>query len=204
MIQKLYKQIKSILPKTRKSNPVSKLLRPLFEGSKFKSYLGMQLAGVAAFVGVMSFPTQAFDYSISDSEYINATPKEVITETTFEFPLTAFTGISQGFYKLHPGIDLRAPIHTGVVPVLEGRVKEVVYSKYGYGHYIMIDHKEGYSSLYAHLGRMYVSTGENVNRDTVIGEVGMTGWTTGPHLHLEIHHDGYHVNPMSLLPSPGK
>lgn len=194
--------IRSLLPRTRKSNPFSKLLRPLFEKGRFKYYLGIQLAGAAAVLGVVTYPAQAFDYSISQGSYVDGTPSEVVTETTFQFPLTSSYDLSQGYYRLHPGVDLRARLQTPVYPVASGRVIEAAYLRYGYGHYVLLEHAAGYQSLYAHLGEIFVEVGQEISRDQVIAEVGLTGFTTGAHLHLEMYRYGSSFNPMSVLPTP--
>ncbi len=73
---------------------------------------------------------------------------------------------------------------------------------YDYGMYVVIDHGNGYQSLYAHCSAIYVSVGQMVNQGDVIASVGSTGWSTGPHLHFEIRKDGTRVDPLQYVAVP--
>jgi murein DD-endopeptidase MepM/ murein hydrolase activator NlpD len=79
----------------------------------------------------------------------------------------------------------------------------VVYSgsnSYGYGDMVMIDHGTGFQSLYAHMSKIFVNCGDNVTQGQVIGSVGSTGHSSGPHLHFEIRTASTVVNPRNFLP----
>ncbi len=117
-----------------------------------------------------------------------------------QIPLV-YTYMSQGYRSYHPGIDLAAKYGTSIKPFQGGTVKEATYSPFGYGYHVIIDHGEGIESLYAHMSRIRVKKGMTVNIDTEIGLVGMTGHSTGPHLHLEIRRNGIAINPLGLLPA---
>lgn len=73
---------------------------------------------------------------------------------------------------------------------------------YDYGKYVVIDHGNGFQSLYAHCSDIYVSVGQMVNKGDVIAAVGSTGWSTGPHLHFEIRKDGSRVDPLNYVNVP--
>ena len=73
---------------------------------------------------------------------------------------------------------------------------------YDYGKYVVIDHGNGFQSLYAHCSDIYVSVGQMVNKGDVIAAVGSTGWSTGPHLHFEIRKDGSRVDPLNYVKVP--
>ncbi len=73
---------------------------------------------------------------------------------------------------------------------------------YDYGMYVVIDHGNGYQSLYAHCSAIYVTVGQMVNKGDVIASVGSTGWSTGPHLHFEIRKDGTRVDPLEYVDVP--
>lgn len=73
---------------------------------------------------------------------------------------------------------------------------------YDYGMYVVIDHGNGYQSLYAHMSSVYVTVGQMVSQSDVIGLVGSTGWSTGPHLHFEIRKDGTRVDPLQYVNVP--
>jgi len=94
----------------------------------------------------------------------------------------------------HSGVDLAAPAATPVRATLPG-VARVLLSTTGYGLHVVLDHGDGLSSLYAHLGAVTVADGETVAAGEVIGAVGSTGTSTGPHLHFEIRRDGLPEDP---------
>lgn len=98
----------------------------------------------------------------------------------------------------HPGLDISAPIGTPVRSPASG-VVVFVGRESGYGKLVRISHGYGYSTLYAHLDRFSVKPGDRVDRGAVIGRVGMTGRTTGPHLHYEVLKDGERQNPLHFI-----
>jgi murein DD-endopeptidase MepM/ murein hydrolase activator NlpD len=103
-----------------------------------------------------------------------------------------------GYKKFHTGIDFAASSGTSVRSVKSGTVIVAQYNS-SYGNYIIVDHGNGVSSLYAHLRGFNVSYGSRVSQGDTIGFVGSTGMSTGPHLHFEIRINGSHVNPAPYL-----
>lgn len=102
------------------------------------------------------------------------------------------------YYKIvrfHYGMDFTAPMGTDVYSTGDGVVENVIYSKRGYGNHVIIDHGFGYKTIYAHLDRPNVRTGQRVNRGDVIGFVGSTGMSLAPHLHYEVELNGVKVDP---------
>ncbi|MDE2025353.1 MAG: M23 family metallopeptidase [Patescibacteria group bacterium] len=98
----------------------------------------------------------------------------------------------------HMAYDIAAPIGTPIVATKDGIVKEVWVGgwNYGYGTHVVLDHGDGYTSLYAHMSAVGVSVGQHVvGGQTVVGYVGMTGHTTGPHVHFEIRKNNITLNP---------
>lgn len=112
----------------------------------------------------------------------------------FGYRIDPFTGKRQ----FHYGVDISAPIGTKVYATGDGVVTVTRYSK-TYGKVIKIDHGFGYSTIYAHLSRIYVKEGDVVRRGEVIGEVGCTGRSTAPHLHYEIRQFGIAKNPLDYF-----
>ncbi|GBD12032.1 Murein DD-endopeptidase MepM [bacterium HR24] len=102
----------------------------------------------------------------------------------------------------HTGIDIAAPAGTPVVATASGAVALVAYDDGGYGLYVVIDHAGRYSTLYAHLGQAAVRPGQRVERGQVIGRVGTSGRSTGPHLHYEVRLAGRPIDPL-LTPREG-
>lgn len=109
--------------------------------------------------------------------------------------------LSTKFSRWHPGVDIATGLGMPIRPILEGVVEEVNFSFWGLGNYITLSHQRGYRSLYAHMGKVYVKKGQFVTSSKIVGEVGMTGWTSGPHTHLEIYQDGKTIDPVGILPS---
>ncbi|WP_373055664.1 M23 family metallopeptidase [Zunongwangia sp. H14] len=100
--------------------------------------------------------------------------------------------------KFHYGMDFTAPRGTPVYATGDGRVKRADNRSTGYGNHIRIDHGYGYTSLYGHLYKYNVRPGQKVKRGDVIGFVGSTGRSEGPHLHYEIFKDDDRINPINF------
>jgi murein DD-endopeptidase MepM/ murein hydrolase activator NlpD len=101
--------------------------------------------------------------------------------------------------RFHDGIDISARVGSKVYATAQGRVVKIMYSKYGYGNRIVIRHAYGFETLYAHLGVIRVKSGQWVNKNQLIGTVGNTGKSTGPHLHYEIHKNGETRDPLGYF-----
>lgn len=99
--------------------------------------------------------------------------------------------------KFHHGIDFTAPVGTDIYATGDGVVVEVKKSRAGYGNRVVIDHGFGYKTRYAHMSRMFVKKGQKVKRGEVIGHVGNTGKSVGPHLHYEVLKNDHSVDPIN-------
>lgn len=108
--------------------------------------------------------------------------------------------LSTRYSNWHPGIDIAAGLGMPVHPVIDGEVSFVGRDLFGLGNYVEISHKNGFKSKYAHMGRIYVKSGQKVTSENILGEVGLTGNTSGPHTHLEITLNGKFIDPLGLLP----
>jgi murein DD-endopeptidase MepM/ murein hydrolase activator NlpD len=106
-----------------------------------------------------------------------------------------------GYSQHHKGVDFSAPAETPVRAAGAGTIVKASYWG-NYGNYIMIKHNDKYSTAYAHLSRMKVRVGMKVRQNQIIGNVGATGRTTGPHLHYEVLCNNVHVNPQSIKQLP--
>lgn len=119
--------------------------------------------------------------------------------------LSAYYGDRTPFQTFHTGLDLVNMLGT---PVYAAAAGTVIISTdmmtdghyYGYGKYVVIEHNAKYSSLYGHLMVYNVSAGQEVKTGDVIGYLGNTGWSTGPHLHFEVWEFGQRQNPLNYLP----
>ncbi|TKJ30613.1 MAG: hypothetical protein CEE40_04635 [Chloroflexi bacterium B3_Chlor] len=109
--------------------------------------------------------------------------------------------ISQRAWACHRAIDVAAPIGGPIYAAAAGEVIRAGFTEYpGYGRLIVIRHANGYQSLYGHLSASYVHAGEYVARGEMIGRMGSTGRSTGPHLHFEIAKDNWLLDPLRALP----
>lgn len=99
----------------------------------------------------------------------------------------------------HNGVDFAASRGTPIYASRSGTVTKAVSLTYSYGNHVVINHGDGYSSLYAHMDYYVVSPGQYVSQGQLIGYVGSTGNSTGPHLHFTIFYNGSDVNPMNYL-----
>lgn len=174
--------------------------KKVLEAKKLPAVLGANLAAAVVVVGTLTGPAGAEAiYPEVEVATISSETAVVVTDDRFQAPLVQVE-VSQGFQRFHQGVDLRAPMGTPVYPVSKGRVVSVVNGRFGYGKWVQIEHEANLASLYAHLGKIDVKEGQEVGKDTVVGEVGLTGWTTGPHLHLELYENGRAINPRQVLP----
>jgi murein DD-endopeptidase MepM/ murein hydrolase activator NlpD len=98
--------------------------------------------------------------------------------------------------RLHPGLDFTAPIGTPIYAAADGVVKDAGFNTGGYGNRVVVNHGFGYETLYAHMVRIKARVGTRVKRGEVIGYVGSTGKSTGPHLHYEVHKNGTQLDPI--------
>ena len=101
--------------------------------------------------------------------------------------------------KFHSGMDFASFIGTDVFVTGDGVVETVEENYWGYGNVIIVNHGYGYKTRYAHLSKFGVTKGEKVKRGQVIGYVGSTGKSTGPHLHYEVIRNGEPTNPMHFF-----
>lgn len=98
--------------------------------------------------------------------------------------------------KFHAGLDFTAPIGTPIYATADGIVSDAGFNEGGYGNRVVINHGFGYETLYGHMYRVKTKTGQKIKRGEVIGYVGSTGKSTGPHCHYEVHRNGTPVDPV--------
>jgi murein DD-endopeptidase MepM/ murein hydrolase activator NlpD len=98
--------------------------------------------------------------------------------------------------KFHAGLDFTAPQGTPIYATADGTIKEAGFSSGGYGNNVIISHGYGYETLYGHMYRIKAKVGQTVKRGEIIGYVGNTGKSTGPHCHYEVHKNSKPVDPV--------
>lgn len=189
------------VPDRTGSQPVSRFFRKTFESKRIKQVVGANLAAVVLVSSVFQ-PVLAVDIPPLEAEEIEVLPepKEVLnTETTFRQPVGGY--ISQTYHWYHQGIDIAGNDDQMIYPIANGTVAAVEYDRFGYGNSVIVTHGNKIVSRYAHLSKVKAQVGESVDKGTALGYVGSTGWSTGPHLHLEIYQEGKTISPLTVLPS---
>jgi len=171
--------------------------------------------GVAAVLAMafapMSEPSSAIDIALPEAPPVTAIAVAAAPMTrmiTFDDPVIGYEINSNfGLRRLpgeaaarrHEGIDIAAPQGTTVLAAAEGKVLRSGYQPTGYGRFIEVEHPNGMTTLYAHLSRVDVASGDRVSGGERIGLVGTTGRSTGPHLHFEVKRNHQQVNPTKVL-----
>lgn len=180
------------------SHPLSKVFTGAFEHKKTKKFVGVGLTAFMMLFGLMGNILAANDSLTTDQTLIMAPDSQVITKASLNTPLQGV--MAQGFHNYHKAVDILAPVGTEIRPILKGKVVEASLGRIGWGNTVVVEHEMGLKSRYAHMKEVKVIEGERVEKDYVLGTVGMTGWTTGPHLHLEIYQNGRAIDPKEILP----
>lgn len=103
-----------------------------------------------------------------------------------------------GVKSFHTGVDMACPTGTPIHASMSGRVTKTGVTRV-YGNYVIIDHGNGYQTLYAHMSKIIAKQGQWVDQGARIGLVGSTGYSTGPHLHFTVYKNGQLIDPMSVL-----
>jgi murein DD-endopeptidase MepM/ murein hydrolase activator NlpD len=105
-----------------------------------------------------------------------------------------FTGIR----NFHNGVDIVNRVGTPIQAAMAGRVADVGFN-YSYGYYVILQHSGGFQTLYGHMTRYVVARGQRIDQGQKIGELGTTGYSTGPHVHFSVFQNGQPVDPMRFL-----
>jgi murein DD-endopeptidase MepM/ murein hydrolase activator NlpD len=144
--------------------------------------------------------------SLSELERLLQTKKEVLVHTPsiwpaqgwvtsgFGFRTNPFTGLTQ----MHEGIDISNRVGTPIIAPAEGIISDIG-NDWAYGRILVISHGFGITTRYSHLSKVLVRVGRKIKRGDRIAEVGVSGRTTGPHLHYEVRLNGIPVNPMRYI-----
>jgi murein DD-endopeptidase MepM/ murein hydrolase activator NlpD len=144
----------------------------------------------AEVAGPVTGPTGTYHYPLAEYRFTQAYG---CTIYAFE-PYNATLGC-----PYHNGIDLAAPLGTPMLASDGGTIKYAGWCDCGLGLFIEIDHKNGTSTVYGHMNAVYVETGQDVNQGEVIGEIGSTGMSTGPHVHFMLKFGDSTVDPLGYL-----
>ncbi len=197
----MFKKLKQQLTDKRfRGHPVSRFLRPLFEKRGLRVFLGLKLAIIIALTAFSLPAYQVFGYNQEEELTILRTKlTKIATEVSVRLPLESQV-VSQGYHAFHRAVDFNGQTGDSIYPIMNGTVESIDYSRFSYGNHVVINHGSGIRSLYAHLSKINVEVGQTVDKNTIIGLVGSTGFSTGSHLHLEVSDHNRNFNPFSILP----
>jgi murein DD-endopeptidase MepM/ murein hydrolase activator NlpD len=109
------------------------------------------------------------------------------------------SGFGRRYYRWHHGTDLKLNIGDPVRSAFDGIVRITSYERYGYGHYVVVRHRNGLETLYGHLSKIGVTVGQEIRAGDTLGLGGNTGRSTGPHLHFEVRYKGLSINPTEIF-----
>jgi len=181
-------------------HPVSRIFRRLFEFKKMRQLMGLQIVAVIVVANVFSYqPAFGFNQEV-ELTHLSQEMTSITTESAIRLPLEDYT-INQGYHVFHKAIDFGASIGNPIFPIMKGTIELVSQERFSYGNHVVVNHGNGIKSLYAHMSKITVEQGQEVDKNTVLGTVGSTGFSTGPHLHLEVIDNGQNINPLSILPT---
>jgi murein DD-endopeptidase MepM/ murein hydrolase activator NlpD len=199
-LQEYFNQLLRLAKDRRYSNhPLNRVLRRVFEAKNVRQFFGLNLLAITLFTGVISPSISAFSPGeTTEITSINPQIIQLTTQNSVRWPVEEVR-ITQGYHQFHKAIDLAEPVGSPVYPIMDGVVESISYQRFGYGNHIIIDHGSGFKSLYAHFSKIVVKKDQEVDKNTVIGLIGATGWATGPHLHLEVYDNGQPFNPLTIL-----
>ncbi|GMO40383.1 MAG: hypothetical protein Pg6C_01190 [Treponemataceae bacterium] len=192
---------------------------PSIDGIVYTVKQGDSLAGISAKYNVAV--EDILDVNNLDSTVITANAKLFLPGVHFDAdslkkalgelfasPLSVVWRLSSGFgprpdpftgvRSQHTGIDMVAPLGTSVLASMSGTVAVASYSSI-YGNYVIINHGNGYQTLYGHMQKILVQKGISVSQGSKVGTVGSTGYSTGPHLHFTVYKNGSLINPLTVL-----
>lgn len=141
--------------------------------------------------------------NVDDLEYYREIVKHIpLGKPVWSYWVTSHYGTRNDPFKgskaTHKGVDLASRTGNKIEIKAPGKVVRAEWAN-GYGNLVMVDHGNGFETKYAHLHKIYVKKGQIVKHNEVIGEVGSTGRSTGPHLHYEVLYHGVSVNPMPFI-----
>lgn len=160
----------------------------------FSSWKSLDKAGIAS-VSTMASPASSFSYRPLTVSIPSRMPVEGAT-------LTSGFGMRwhpvMGGRRAHKGVDLAEPVGTPVHAPADGVISRADWFS-SYGLYISMEHGAGIQTRYGHLSRLNVAAGQMVHKGDIIGYVGSTGRSTGPHLHYEVRIGGVSVNPLPYM-----
>lgn len=181
-----------------KLETLKRLSHPKLLKFSFKTMLGGIL--VYFLLGYQpSLPLPLIKPSVANAQAEQtATVSAQASPVHFQIPHLGY--LSTPYSSYHPGVDIAFGLGAPIKAIASGTITNTGYNFFGLGLTVTVDHGHGYRSLYAHLGKIYVKKDQLLSETDYLGEVGLTGNTSGPHTHLEVYKDGSSINPLAVLP----
>lgn len=183
----------------KNAKTASIFFRGIFEFKKINQIIGFFILSSSFFAGTFPASISAVRTTF-DTNLVRLRPEaiELTTQKSLQKPLGIFR-ITKGYSFFHPATDFAADAGSAVLAILPGRAEKVARGRFGYGNHVTVNHGSGLKSLYAHLAKINVKEDQLLDKETIIGFVGSTGWSSGPHLHLEIWEDNRKINPKAYF-----
>lgn len=180
--------------------PFSRFFRRVFEFTHIRRLVGFLV--ILFVISITVLPSSILSYETKietkTSQIQVIDPNVVQTEKSIRLPVDNFV-VSQGYNFFHPGVDLATAKGSPVYPIMDGVVESIDRTRIGFGNYVVVDHGSGFKSLYAHMSKIEVKQGEKIDKNSIVGLVGSVGWSSGPHLHLQVSEEGHWTNPKTFL-----
>lgn len=187
-----------------------KLQHDLDNRSKQLQFLDQTLQGLEDLIGVKPDEELPVQDRVKIVQLTTLEKKVMLQDIPNGRPVGKFQGVSSSYgWRIHPvtgqrefhrGIDYRGKIGDPVIATANGMVEYAgFHKKSGYGNLIILDHKDGFRTLYGHMSKLLVKTGEYVYKGERIGEIGSTGLSSGPHLHYEVSFVQRKLNPAPFV-----
>lgn len=163
------------------------------EITKHKSFIMTQIPAMT--IGFILATLGLFVFSISEPPSGSPLADQYAVTSTFGMRMHPVKKVK----KMHKGLDFKAPIGTPVKATSDGIVVKAVEQTTGYGNMIVLQHDDTFQTLYGQLSEINVQHGQKVKKGQIIGKVGSSGASTGPHLHYEVIKDGERIDPELYL-----
>jgi len=196
VVEPILPTVATVNKKYRKGTFTGRFVRYLADHKGIRKVFAANFAIIAM---VAAFTPQTTSIQAEGSELtILESQTNLVTQKGMQYPVKTVK-INQNYGFFHPGLDLGGPKGTAIDPIMPGVVSYAGWDKSGYGNLVVLTHKNGVDSYYAHLSKIEVKTGDVVDMNTEIGQMGATGHATGVHLHLEIHQKGVSLSPLTVL-----
>lgn len=180
----------------RKGSFPGRLARYFADHKNISKIMARYFAVVA--IAATFVPQTSIAQAQGSENVIIASQTNLTTEKSMIYPVAQIR-INQGYNVFHKGLDFGGRVGTPIKPIMAGVVAYAGWDRSGYGNLVVLEHKNGVESYYAHLSKIEVKTGQNVSTDMEIGKMGATGRATGSHLHLEVYQNGVSLNPLTVL-----